>query len=457
MVELSKLLNSYWVRSGFISLMTRVFGMGFGFINFFIIARILEKNEFGIWVIFLSILKFSESIRTAFIYNPLLRYLNSEKDEEKNRKKILDASLTLNLSLAVIVSLIFLVLAGTINYFFDAPEIGPMLIGSIVSVFAFSFLIHINFSEQASFKFVGSALSSTFPRVFLFLFLGSSFITGNSVTLTNLVIFFNIGYVIAVLFALSYSSNRKELILSNIEKEWIWRLFHYGKFTFGTNMSSMLNKSSKSWFLGGLIGNAAVAIFAPALRILTLLDLPLIALAKVFYPKIISMTKDHGEGKARSMYEKSVGILFFALLPFVAILFIFAEQVIWLLVGPDYNESIPILQILVVCGLFEPFNKQFGVTLNAIGKAHINFYFVIVSSFVGVIISLIGIVYFGIIGAAYGTVLTSILSFITIQFVLAQQIGVNTLNVFRSGFETILLGIRILNRPVGERLKKKYF
>ena len=128
-----RILNSYWFKSGSLTLINRIAITLFGLLNFFFLVRILSKNDFGVWIIFLSILALSESIRNAFIYNPLLRYLNSANDEDK--KDIITASLVLNLLSAGIISVIFIILAYSINYFIDAPEMTPMFLVSIISVF----------------------------------------------------------------------------------------------------------------------------------------------------------------------------------------------------------------------------------------------------------------------------------------------------------------------------------
>ena len=85
-----KFTKSYWFKSGSLTLLNRLSITMFGLLNFFFLIRILDQDDFGAWVIFLSITGLSESIRNAFIYNPLLRYLNSE--DEENHKDIKSAS-----------------------------------------------------------------------------------------------------------------------------------------------------------------------------------------------------------------------------------------------------------------------------------------------------------------------------------------------------------------------------
>ncbi|MEQ8573669.1 MAG: polysaccharide biosynthesis C-terminal domain-containing protein, partial [Fulvivirga sp.] len=107
----------------------------------------------------------------------------------------------------------------------------------------------------------------------------------------------------------------------------------------------------------------------------------------------------------------------------------------------------PVLQVMAIYGVFEPFQRQFGVTLNAIGKARINFYFIVISSTVGIIFTYIFIDQYGVMGAAYSTLITYALSAIIIQYILYKQIGVNTANIFKYGLQSVSKGVKmILNR-----------
>lgn len=438
---LKKLRSSYWFKSGSLTLLNRLAITLFGLLNFYFLVRILSKNDFGIWIIFLSILALSESIRNAFIYNPLLRYLNSE--EEKNRKNVISASLALNLIAACIISVLLIILAYTINYFMDASQMTSMFLISIISVFGFTLFAHFNFLQQAKLRFGGTVVSTMIQKGSLFLYILYVYLTEAHTSLYLLSVVYSIGYVLSSVIA--YFFARTESVFTwKFEIVWMNKLFHYGKYTLGTNISTMLNKSTREWFLAGMIGNSSAAAFAPSVRVTNLFEIPLGAIASVFYPEMINRVKLDGVSAAKYMYEKSVGIILLAIVPAVLIIFVFAESIVNLIAGPDYPESIPVLQIMALYGVFEPFQRQFGVTLNAIGKAKINFYFIVISSAVGIVFTYVFISKFGIMGAAYSTILTYALSACVIQYILYKQIGVNTINIIKYGIEAIQKGIMMM-------------
>lgn len=443
-----KILGSYWFKSGSLTLLNRVSVTAFGLLNFFFLIRILDQNNFGIWVIFLSITSLSESIRNAFIYNPLLRYLNSA--EEKDRNDIISASLVLNLIAATVISLVFIVVALTIDYFMDAPPLRNMLLISIIAIYGFTWFAHFSFLQQANFKFSGTFYSTFLQKFTLFAYVLYVFIFDADTSLYQLALVYSLGYVFSSTSAFWFA--RKERAFNKgFERSWLSKLFHYGKFTLGTNLSTMLNKSTKDWFLAGMIGTAAVAVFAPAVRVANLFQIPLDAIASVFYPEMINRVKNEGFKAAKHLYEKSVGLILVVMVPGVLLVFFLAKPIVLFIAGPEYPASIPILQIMAFYGIFEPFQRQFGVTLNAIGKAHINFYFVIISSVIGIIITFLSIRYFGIIGAAYGTLITYSLAAVVIQYILYKQIGVNTLNIFKYSAGAIKQGYLMVTKSTANK------
>lgn len=435
---INKLKKSYWFKSGSLTLLNRITITLFGLLNFVFLVRILSQEEFGAWVIFLSIVTLSEAVRTTFMYNPLLRYLNSE-DNERERKNIISASLTLNLLVALGASVLMVGVALVINNFIEAPQLPRMLLISIIAVFGFTFSAHFNFLQQSKLQFAGTTISTFAQKVVLFAFILYAFIAKYTITLTELAVVYSLGYILSAI--LSFWFARKIAVFTfHFKRSWISKLFHYGKFSIGTGLSSMLNKTSREWLLGGMIGTSAVAVFAPAGRVSNLFQIPLGAIASVFFPEMVNRVKKDGYGAAKYLYERSVAVILIFVVPAVIVIFLFAEPVVLFIAGPEYPASIPVLRVLILVGLFEPFQRQFGVTLDAIGKAHVNFYFVVVSSIMGIIINILAIKFYGLMGAAYGILTTYLLTAGVIQYILYKQLNVNTLNIFKYSIQIVRQG-----------------
>jgi O-antigen/teichoic acid export membrane protein len=90
-----------------------------------------------------------------------------------------------------------------------------------------------------------------------------------------------------------------------------------------------------------------------------------------------------------------------------------------------------VLQITMLYGLMIPFNRFLGITLDAIGKAKTNFFFVLRNATLNIISNYFFISHFGIIGAAYGTFTTYVLVLIINQIYLHYFLNVRIRNILR--------------------------
>ena len=60
---LKKINGSYWLKSGSFTFLNKIFITLFGFINFYILIRVLSKEDFGAWVLFISVATLLELIK----------------------------------------------------------------------------------------------------------------------------------------------------------------------------------------------------------------------------------------------------------------------------------------------------------------------------------------------------------------------------------------------------------
>lgn len=381
----------------------------------------------------MTVAAISESVRNAFIYNPLIRFFNSSEKHEY--KSILSASLFLNFLTSLIVIVLVSILAFALGFFVEDLEDFPtMLMIYGVGALAFTFFSHFNFVEQAHLKFGGTLISFVTQKGAFFVYIIAAFIFDLEPSLIELTVAYVTCYIISAL--ISYLTARPYHEFSpKIDFDWVKKLFHYGKFTFGTNSSTMINKNIREWFIFDIEGTKSVGIFSPTVKVTQFLEIPLMAFASVFYPAVVKRVKDEGMKGAKYLYEKSVGLILFSVIPFVLLIYFFAEEIIIFMATDVYADAIPVLQILVFSGLLMPFERQFGITLNAIGKANINFYFIITTSVFSILINYFAILNYGLVGAAYGTLFALIIKVIAVQFILKKHINVNVLNVFKYGFE----------------------
>ena len=102
-----------------------------------------------------------------------------------------------------------------------------------------------------------------------------------------------------------------------------------------------------------------------------------------------------------------------------------------ILAGSKYYAAVPILQIVILFSFLRPFSYQFGTTMDAIGKPRINFWVNLLTMGLNYGFMYLGLRYLGWMGAAYGAVVSAILSFLIMYFVLNKTIGVRLNETFK--------------------------
>jgi len=319
--------------------------------------------------------------------------------------------------------------------FRESPETSSLLYFYIFTAIVLIPVGHCNAVQQANHNFKADFFSNFTRQSSFFVFVMSAYFLGWQFTLSQLALL-NAFTVLATAF-IAYFSIRKYLSFSKgISKRWVKELAQYGKYTFGTNVSTTVLRNVDTWMLGLLLGPKSVTLYNPAMRVANIVEVPTVSLSLVFFPKLLSRYGSEGIPAAREMYEKSVGALVAFMLPIVLVCIVFAEPIIVFIAGPEFVETVFVLRVVMLTGLILPFNRQVGITLDAIGKAKTNFYIVLRNAAFNIASTYFFISYTGsVIGAAYGLLTTFTMSFIFNQFYIRYLLKVNFLNIWRNAFQ----------------------
>lgn len=430
---LKKINASYWLRSGSYTFMNKVSITLFGFVNFYILIRVLSKEDFGTWVLFLSIASLMELIKHGFVRNAFIRYLAMSKDKEA--PNIQTASFFLNVVIGLVEVVLLFLCSIFLSEFWSSPALRSLFLIYMFSTTLLVPITHFEVIQHARMEFKGTFLSNFVRHFGLFIFILTVFafdfeIHLNHLAYAQLTAIFISGF-------LSFKYARPFLDFSKtIHWKWFKELYRYGAFTFGTNVSSMILKSMDSWMLGKLISPAAVTIFNPAIRVSNLVEVPTDTLTSIFFPKLSERISKEGPHAAKYLYEKAVGTITAITLPMVTFFIVFADPIVKFIAGPGFEETVPILQVTMLYGLIMPFNRFMGITLDAIGKAKVNFLFVLRNAIINALSNFIYIYYFGIIGAAYGTLTTYVIMLSVNQVYLHRHLDIRLINIFKHLFAT---------------------
>ena len=425
---LFKIRQSYWVKSGTIVIGTRILLIVLGFIGFLFLIRYLNKDQYGIWVIFITISSLIETVRVGFIKNPLM-FLNS--DSTINKKSLYNSSFILNIGLTILIIIIILIVSPFIGNLFENQIIKSLLYFYTIKLIIISIGDHFDIVQEANYDFKG-----TFLDLFLrsFVFVGCiifCFLFNIQIPIYYLVIFQIIGAILGVIFSYWNSIQKQILVVPSFKYRltYLKKLTNLGKFTFGSSASSIAMRNVDTWMLGAILNPSAVALYNPAIRVSNIFEIPTSTMSTILMPKLANKINESGPDSVKYYYEKSVSFILAFMIPIVVLGVLFSNEIIFIIAGEGFAQAGYFLKFTMFYGLLIPFNRQFSITLDALGKPKFNFIVVLFTLLLSVILNITFITQFGIIGAIYGTLITYSTVFVFAQIYLYKSFGISLFKI----------------------------
>ena len=435
----------YWLQSGFLSLMINFQNLLFGFGGFYFLVRMLDKHDFGIWSLFIAATTIFDSARSGMIQNALIKYMSDHTGKE--HPAILSASFYLNGILMLACVIINISIAAWLAHIWHDSQLINMFYAFNLVYLLQGVLYQFQWIEQANLSFKGVLLSSIIRQGGFFIYILLAYLLHWHVRLMYFV-WVQAACAFVALFV-QYGFVRKKLNLARkIDHAWVKKLFGFGKYVFGTNISGILTGTINQMMLGALLSPDAAGAFNVAVRITTLTEVPVNALGTILFPQSAKRFASEGKGAIKYLYEKSVGTLLAILIPSLAFLFFFPGFVVHIIAGSKYPETIPIIRLTVLYCLLTPFSRLFGTILDSIGKPRINFVIIILFTAVELVLTWFFIIAFGLMGAVYATLTACVIFFIIMQIILAQQLKINFLN-------TVVYAVRFYPEFYQNYIKKR--
>ncbi|MEY3451469.1 MAG: hypothetical protein RL711_1295, partial [Bacteroidota bacterium] len=367
----------------------------FGFGGFYLLIRMQSKQDFGVWALVLTITALLEVARNGLIQNGLIKF--SLGATEKDQPAIQSAALFLNVVLTLF-SCAFLLLSGP--YFERAWHASN--VEEVFQIYAFITVALIPFQQfsylqQAKFDFKSLSIMYIIRQGSFFLVILSYYILFNHISITSLAWWLLVSSIISSLAG--YMMVKKYLFIRQWPTLfWIKKLFHYGKYSFGTNVSGMLFNSIDQMMLGAMTGTAQVAVFNASSKINNLIEVPISTVASIVFPQTSLKASENDQEGVKIMYEKSVAILLAMILPVLVVVALVPAYVLRLIAGAAYAEFSGVLMIILLFSVFQPFSRQFGTVMDAIGKPHVNFYCITGAALINLSLNYIFIPIWGIYG-----------------------------------------------------------
>lgn len=414
-------IGSFWT-------MLMRFGIrGIGFISTIILARLLVPEDFGLIAMAMIVAGGLEAMSEFGISTFLITKQHSD-DQYYN------TAWTMNIIRSTCLAGIVALLAPWTAEFFNEPNLTTILYFISLGTFIHGFenVGVINFQKE--FKFSKD-----------FKWMVSTKLVGFVVTITAAWFLRNYWALIAgmltarstrIFLSFYMHSYRPKISLTK------WReIFGFSKWLVMSNMLGFLRNQGDRLILAKLASVNTMGLYAVAWEIANLPTSELISpIRRALLPAFSTISND--KTALRNAYLNTVEMIIFIVSPVAVGLILVADQAIPILLGDKWTAAAPIIQILVIGGLFQASTAPAGTVFLAVGRPKINVILNVASSAVLFPAAIFGGINYGVTGIAWATVIAAAVLTLCSQLFITQLIGVSIGNIFKKTWRTtISLGI----------------
>lgn len=207
-------------------------------------------------------------------------------------------------------------------------------------------------------------------------------------------------------------------------------LYDYSKSSFTNSLGVFIFSKTDIFILGFMLNPTYVALYASAAVITNLFKLlnepinmvVLPAVSKLFHGKQPNLNEKIG-----GIYKKTSMLAFALSLPISVLLLIYPQEIMSLLYGEKYLESVGLVGLFAVWGLILPFYRCGAIMFNGVGKPEINAKLVWFGALVNALLNFPLIYYFKTTGAALATIITALVLLFVYAFNLQSMFQLFTL------------------------------
>ncbi|MEM1169034.1 MAG: MOP flippase family protein [Cyanobacteria bacterium P01_H01_bin.35] len=328
------------------------------FIVFFLLARLLQPEDFGL----ISLASVSLAFIEVFLDQGFAQAIVQREELEPEH---LDTAFWTSLCLSTLLMSIVITIAGFFAQTFEEPELIPIVRCLSLSFlfFAFNSVPQALFQRQLAFKelAIRSLLASLFGGgvgvSMAFLGFGAWSLVGQQ--LVN-----GLVGIIFLWWAVDWRPGLK--VSSRHFKE----LFAYGANILGFNILQFFNRRSDDFLIGYFLGSVALGYYTVAYRLLVTVTQLMRTMSQVALPTF-SRLQSEPEKLRTGFYN---GIQFISLIAFPVFigLAILAPELIVALFGEQWTPSIPVMRVLAFIGIAHSLNGIATGLIAAMGKPNWN-------------------------------------------------------------------------------------
>jgi O-antigen/teichoic acid export membrane protein len=411
-----------------------------GMLNMIILYRALPVESIGMWVFFLSILLLVDTFRSGFLTTAFIKFYAGASEARK--EEVVGSAWFIGISITGI-----LVLLNIPAFFFSSYFKNPSLIlflewFGIIYVASLPYFM-ASCVVQAEQRF-DQLLCIRFLSQGVFIILVIIMAITKTANLQNIIYAYLGGAASTSLFTIIIGWAR----LSSFKKRTaacIGEIFHFGKYSVGTTLSSNLFGTSNTMIINFMLGPAALAVFNLGQRLMEIVEIPLRSFAATGMPELSAAYNEGNREKVINTMKRYTGLITVALLPACLGAILLADVAISIIGGSKYvhSEAANIMRLFMTFALLYPLDRFLALTLDVIHQPKINFIKVLIMLVASVSASFAGIYITGnVYGVAIAGIIPTLIGIGIGYWGLNRFQPFNLLSVFKTGYAEAMILIR---------------
>lgn len=420
-----------------------------GMVTVAILYRALSVTDIGVWVFFQSTLLLVDTFRSGFITTAFIKFY-SGAPEEKTR-----AVVGATWYIGGLITAAFILL--NIPAFFVLKSVDNPGLLLFLKWFGLSYLSTLPMFiatcvVQAEQRF-DRLLIIRFINQGLFIVLVFTFTILHMVSL-QMVVYSNIaagGVASLFVMANGWSGIRKFSARTSAS---IRELYHFGKYSVGTTLSSNLFRTSDTFIINFMLGAPALAVYNLGQRLMELVEIPLRSFAATAMPSMAAAYNGNDRHEVVTVMKKYTGTITVALLPVAIGGVLLADVAIYILGGAEYmhTEAANVFRLFLTFALLYPADRFLALTVDVINKPRINFIKVLVMLAVNISADFLGIYLTGnIYGVAVATVFPIMIGVAVGYWALNRYHPFSFLSIYSYGWQQSMQAIQQVRNRLARR------
>ncbi len=380
-----------WV--GGLRLITRIVS----FARIAILARLLSPVQFGVFGIAMLVTALLEVFTETGVNVILVQ-------EKKDIKEYVDSAWIVSITRGVIISIVIFLSASFVSGFFRSPDsifliqlisIVPLIRG-FINPSSVKFQKDLEFHKEFWYRFVIFSFDAVVAIVF-------AYITKSAI---SLVFGLLAGVIVEVILSFLVVKPIPHL---HFNKEYVSRIFHRGKWITLSGIFNYLYHNADNIVVGRILGTSSLGLYEMAYKI-SILPITEIAdvVQKVVFPVFTKISEDRE--RLKKAFTKTLFFVSALSVPFGMLIFLFAKEIVLLLLGDQWISIIPVLRILSIFGVIRAISGSSSALFLSVNKQE----YVTIATFVsisGLLVTIIPLVLrFGMLGAGIAALIGTLIS-----------------------------------------------